>query len=526
MSEERIKKKKYGDLEIEIIEEDDVDIETLACNKCKEILQIPHQSPNCAHLNCKKCLEAKDTCPCGVKGPQYLDHGVLRVVRNLCIKCPFGGHSGGTCPWKGNLQYIEEHKNDCKEAPVQCVNDGCTVQMNKAALEEHLKECRFVKIKCENCNESVILAKMEEHYVTCPKTTIVCEKCEETMPRCEKEDHVHPVFGLCTKTEGRCPFAEFGCPMHKVMEGQVRVEHLANNEAAHQTFTVDALRTALKGCKKCETLEKKLHDLQQEQDGMRKEMNRMDKQLKAMSKTQTKSQDVQNVCDRMQEELKNMQRMEMFVSRSDYEQLLERMRKLLEVFHLRKDVLTSTFTGPVEREVQFYELKSKLQKIECVTMNGNGTFTWVIDSLAKRREEAIERKTAMNSAPFYASPEGGYKMCIRAYLNGEGEGTTTHLGIFVVLMKGVYDSLQKWPFRRHMTLSVLDQNPTSRNAKNDIVVTFKPDNSASFYRPKKEMNPGNGFPLFCPLGQILNKANNFVQDDCLFIRLKVHDDIA
>ena len=40
----------------------------------------------------------------------------------------------------------------------------------------------------------------------------------------------------------------------------------------------------------------------------------------------------------------------------------------------------------------------------------------------------------------------GYKMCIRAYLNGDGSGYNTHLSLFFVLMKGEYDALLRWPF--------------------------------------------------------------------------------
>ena len=40
----------------------------------------------------------------------------------------------------------------------------------------------------------------------------------------------------------------------------------------------------------------------------------------------------------------------------------------------------------------------------------------------------------------------GYKMCIRAYLNGDGIGYKTHFSVFFVLMKGEFDPLLKWPF--------------------------------------------------------------------------------
>ena len=40
----------------------------------------------------------------------------------------------------------------------------------------------------------------------------------------------------------------------------------------------------------------------------------------------------------------------------------------------------------------------------------------------------------------------GYKMCIRAYLNGDGIGKKTHLSVFFVLMKEKFDPLLNWPF--------------------------------------------------------------------------------
>ena len=45
-----------------------------------------------------------------------------------------------------------------------------------------------------------------------------------------------------------------------------------------------------------------------------------------------------------------------------------------------------------------------------------------------------------------AACRNGYKMCIRAYLNGNGIGKRTHLSVFFVLMKGEFDPLLKWPF--------------------------------------------------------------------------------
>lgn len=43
-------------------------------------------------------------------------------------------------------------------------------------------------------------------------------------------------------------------------------------------------------------------------------------------------------------------------------------------------------------------------------------------------------------------------MCIRAYLNGDGQGYSTHLSLFFVIMQGEFDNLLKWPFEHKVSL--------------------------------------------------------------------------
>lgn len=64
----------------------------------------------------------------------------------------------------------------------------------------------------------------------------------------------------------------------------------------------------------------------------------------------------------------------------------------------------------------------------------NGAFLWHIPEIARRKCDAIEeRVTSIYSPPFYTG-RNGYRMCIRAYLNGDGMGYKTHLSLFFVLM--------------------------------------------------------------------------------------------
>ena len=113
------------------------------------------------------------------------------------------------------------------------------------------------------------------------------------------------------------------------------------------------------------------------------------------------------------------------------------------------------------------ELALTVEMLQATT--SNGTFLWKIPELERRRREAETGKTvSLYSPPFYTGPHG-YKMCLRAYLNGDGVGKGSHLSLFFVLMKGEFDAVNQWPFKQKVTLMLLDQSH-----RKHIVQTFKP----------------------------------------------------
>ena len=94
--------------------------------------------------------------------------------------------------------------------------------------------------------------------------------------------------------------------------------------------------------------------------------------------------------------------------------------------------------------VHHSELELQLQA--SLASSFNGTFVWRIPDVPRRiREAKSGRVSSIYSPPFYTG-RTGYKMCIRAYLNGDGIGENSHLSLFFVIMKGEYDPLLGWPF--------------------------------------------------------------------------------
>lgn len=147
-----------------------------------------------------------------------------------------------------------------------------------------------------------------------------------------------------------------------------------------------------------------------------------------------------------------------------------------------------------------------------------GKLIWkVTDYRAKKREAVEGHIVSVFSQPFYTS-RCGYRLCARAYLNGDGSGKGTHLSLYFVVMRGEFDSLLQWPFRQRVTLMLLDQS----GKKNHIVETFKADpNSSSFKRPDGEMNIASGCPRFVSHSTLENSKNTYLRDDTLFLKVAV-----
>lgn len=140
-------------------------------------------------------------------------------------------------------------------------------------------------------------------------------------------------------------------------------------------------------------------------------------------------------------------------------------------------------------------------------------------TLPPTRGSAIQAQKASLTPhqPFYTS-RCGYRLCARAYLNGDGSGKGTHLSLYFVVMRGEFDSLLQWPFRQRVTLMLLDQS----GKKNHIMETFKADpNSSSFKRPDGEMNIASGCPRFVAHSTLESAKNTYIKDDTLFLKVAV-----
>ena len=129
--------------------------------------------------------------------------------------------------------------------------------------------------------------------------------------------------------------------------------------------------------------------------------------------------------------------------------------------------------------------------------------------MAQHRQSTVP----ITSRAFFTA-QTGYKMCIGAYLNGNGSGYKTHLSLYFRLMKGEYDPLLKWPFDYKVTFILVDQT-----LRKPICCSFYPDHSSSFHRPLFDSNDPYNLEQFTDLS-ILDDTH-YVKEDVMYIKCLV-----
>ncbi|CAF0726450.1 unnamed protein product [Adineta ricciae] len=198
-------------------------------------------------------------------------------------------------------------------------------------------------------------------------------------------------------------------------------------------------------------------------------------------------------------------------------------RSTIETFHidglvLNQDVLTQEIKA-IKHQVDYEGRQTKHRVLD-------GTHLWKISAVQEKIHDAqSERQTSIYSPAVYTS-DCGYKVCMRLYLNGDGTARGTHMSIFLVILRGSYDSLLKWPFSYRVTFCLYDQRTLMESDKNKqpkhVIESFRPDTrSASFQRPTSTMNIASGIPKFFSLANLDRTAerNRYIINDTMFIKV-------
>ena len=189
------------------------------------------------------------------------------------------------------------------------------------------------------------------------------------------------------------------------------------------------------------------------------------------------------------------------------EELKETIRKLEEKFNSTQEEFKETTR---KRDERFNDLENKLMQCPDV-------YTWKITGFNEvLRQAKTGKQEEIASIAFYNC---GYKFKISLNPNGHGSGKDTHLSIFFHLMKGEYDAILPWPFKKRITFTLIDQHENVNDREN-IVMSLRanPENMECFVRPVTDENSGMGFD-FISHNKLMERR--YIVDDTLFFQVQV-----
>ena len=128
--------------------------------------------------------------------------------------------------------------------------------------------------------------------------------------------------------------------------------------------------------------------------------------------------------------------------------------------------------------------------------------------------------------------EGGYKMWLKVYANGYGNGKGTHVSVILVLLKGPHDDeLQRsgnWPLRGIFMIELLNQVGDSNHRMHNISYS---SNTSSACAERVWYDKANGLNISRFISHsALKKKNDYLKDDAIYFRIsyehELHENIS
>ena len=147
--------------------------------------------------------------------------------------------------------------------------------------------------------------------------------------------------------------------------------------------------------------------------------------------------------------------------------------------------------------------EAKLQRLNILKYNQ----IFALPDYKKKKET----NTIFQFPSFYTHPNG-YHMALRVYANGQGDAKSTHVTVFVEILKGKYDAELKWPFTGEVTFTLLNQLE-DKSHHTDTMTLF------ADYNTHIGSTRGKDLIQHSELTQSAN--TQYLKDDTLYFRLSV-----
>ena len=111
--------------------------------------------------------------------------------------------------------------------------------------------------------------------------------------------------------------------------------------------------------------------------------------------------------------------------------------------------------------------------------------TFTLDNFHKRKNN-----NEFWLSPYFYSHKYGYRMQLKVFPNGTGEGAGTHISMFVLIVPGEFDDLLMWPFCGIITVHLINQRKKGTSVVHSVYYTTL-DNLQYREKPRLDVDDVN-----------------------------------
>ena len=531
-------KEDRGGYDCELVNPPSPKVMQTECSVCLQILKEPCLISCCGHKFCRECIEQVERngkpCPlCNEPGFTFMrERGLERSLKDLEARCSYKKEG---CEWVGKLGDLEEHLNrdpshenqlnGCQFVEVECTYK-CGEWFQRRYITTHeTQQCKKRAYSCDYCRDyhSTFEDVTEVHHPQCGKYPIACPNdCDVYLV--QQEDMNTHLLEVCPLTKIDCPFRYAGCemqPLRKdmpehVKESYAHVTLLASFTEKLAKENYELRQKALE--KEAESL-KTYKSLQEFQEKTEEEFQCLRKEIQELKESKVEIQHVAGEVRHIAEETESIKTIVDKNYESTYKDIekcsISTLKKYHRIYHSLMKLCYNEVQG-------FFEHPANIKVKKEVDLRSMYFPAFPMYFVLKNFEQQRRVNGSWLSTAFYTHSRG-YRMCLKVYPNGVGDGQNTHVSIFVSMMQGRFDDYLKWPFKGEVTIEIINQ--AGRFGHCQHIVPFDdatPMDVAGRVTHSKRANVPWGTPEFIEnsdLALILG-GFRFLRNDCLSICVK------
>lgn len=516
----------------------------LMCNKCDQVAIHPWRA-KCKHLLCWKCLNEimRGLQTCHVDGTSVnigdvtLEKEIDDAVRKLHVRCPYQKHGcGNVLP----LRDIPAHLGICNFLPVYCPKE-CGITVSRKDLVQHIvSTCpgpptqqslkRYSSIRSIKINSSQLelLSSTKHQAIDCDAMIMdlqcqihkLSENVGQLVQRMEMQTpdhHCHTPDILIKKSES----VKENCNgHHNVLSPKENSSLQMNNDENSKEYLEELQMVSATNI--LNKLLEMVSVIMQRIDGFQNRMLTKENLDQITVPILERADILQSSLRLHYKKLENLE--------SKYDKLKEKhIRVLGHLGATDKDIELvvkgfEDFTRKLDTQNRIWlKVIDNFEK-PSLTGGGSGEMIWKISEYTKKKRSAAKGTETELYSPSFYSHSFGYKLCLRAYLNGYFDGEGSHLSLYICIVKGPYDDIVPWPFKGKFTFYLLDQRLVEKKEHfTQFVDPKKIGNNFTKWcqRPQMERNVGFGLPEFISHAKLEHVNSPYLRNDTIYLKVVV-----